>query len=94
MAADQAWFSKALSLFKDREIALSTLAFCDLRECIPPGSSLHGVFQARILEWVAISFSRGSSRLRNLLHWQAGSPLAPPGQWTLGLEAGWGMAVV
>ena len=30
-------------------------------DCIPPGSSVHGVFQARILEWVAISFSRGSS---------------------------------
>ena len=30
--------------------------------CSPPGSSLYGIFQARILEWVAISFSRGSSR--------------------------------
>ena len=33
-------------------------------DCSPPGSSVHGVFQARILEWVAISFSRGSSRPR------------------------------
>ena len=31
----------------------------------PPGSSVHGVFQARILEWIAISFSRGSSPLRD-----------------------------
>ena len=31
----------------------------------PPGSSVHGISQARILEWVAISFSRGSSRTRN-----------------------------
>ena len=30
--------------------------------CSPPGSSLHGISQARILRWVAISFSRGSSR--------------------------------
>jgi len=30
-------------------------------DCGPPGSSVHGIFQARILEWVAISFSRGSS---------------------------------
>ena len=30
-------------------------------DCSPPGSSLHGVLQARILEWVAISYSRGSS---------------------------------
>ena len=31
----------------------------------PPGSSVHGILQARILEWVAISFSRGSSRPRD-----------------------------
>ena len=31
-------------------------------DCSPPGSSVHGIFQARILEWVAISFSRGSSQ--------------------------------
>ena len=33
--------------------------------CSPPGSSVHGIFQARILEWIAISFSRGSSQPRN-----------------------------
>ena len=33
--------------------------------CSPPGSSLHGILQARVLEWVAISFSRGSSRPRD-----------------------------
>ena len=32
--------------------------------CNPPGSCVHGIFQARILEWVAISFSRGSSHPR------------------------------
>ena len=35
---------------------------CDPMNCSPPGSSVHGILQARILEWVAISFSRGSSR--------------------------------
>ena len=30
-------------------------------DCSPPGSSVHGVFQARILEWIAMPFSRGSS---------------------------------
>ena len=30
--------------------------------CNPPGSSVHGIFQARILGWVAIAFSRGSSK--------------------------------
>ena len=34
-------------------------------DCSPPGHSVHRIFQARILEWVAISFSRGSSRLRD-----------------------------
>ena len=52
----------------------------------PPGSSVHGILQVRILEWVAISSSRGSSQGSNLpilclLHWQEGSlPLAPPGK--------------
>ena len=34
---------------------------CDPIDCSPPGSDVHGILQARILEWVAISFSRGSS---------------------------------
>ena len=34
---------------------------CDHMDCSQPGSSIHGIFQARILEWVAISFSRESS---------------------------------
>ena len=34
---------------------------CDPMDCSPPGSSVHGILQARILEWVAIPFSRGSS---------------------------------
>ena len=34
-------------------------------DCSPPGSSVHGILQARILEWVIISFSRRSSQLRN-----------------------------
>ena len=37
------------------------LTLCDTMDCSPPGSSVHGIFQARILEWVAIPFSRGSS---------------------------------
>ena len=41
-------------------IAQSCLTLCDLVDCIPPGSSVHGLSQARRLEWVAISFSRGS----------------------------------
>ena len=39
--------------------------FYDLMNCSPPGSSVHGILQARILAWVAISSSRGSSRPRD-----------------------------
>ena len=39
----------------------SCLTLCDPMDCSPPESSVHGISQARILEWVAISFSRGSS---------------------------------
>ena len=58
--------------------AQSYPALCDSMDCSPPGSSVHGIFQARILEWVAISSSMGSSRPRaptrllNILLWQAG----------------------
>ena len=38
---------------------------CDPMDCSPPGSSVHGTFQARILEWVAICASRGSSQPRD-----------------------------
>ena len=41
--------------------AHSCPTLCDLMDCSLPGSSVHGIFQARILEWVAISFSRRSS---------------------------------
>ena len=60
---------------------------CDPMECSSPGPLVHGILQARILERVAIPFSRGSSPPRDrtcvlhLLHWQVGSlPLAPPGK--------------
>ena len=44
--------------------AQSSLTLCNTMDCSPPGSSVHGIFQARILEWGAISFSRDSSQLR------------------------------
>ena len=57
-------------------------------DCSPPGSSIHGIFQARILEWVAMPFSRGSPwprdwtpHLLHLLLWQADTlPTAPLGK--------------
>ena len=41
---------------------------CDPRDCSPPGFSVHEVSQARILEWVAISFFRGSSQSKDQTH--------------------------
>ena len=40
------------------EVTQSCPTLCDSMDCSPPGFSIHGVFQARILEWVAISFSK------------------------------------
>ena len=55
---------------------------CDPMDCSPPGSSVHGILQARILEWVAmpllqgIFLTQGSNLcLLYLLHWQADSVL-------------------
>ena len=46
-------------------VAQSYLTLCDPKNCSPPGSSVPEILQARILEWVAIPFSRGSSRPRD-----------------------------
>ena len=42
----------------EREVTQSCLTPSDPMDCSPPGSSVHGIFQARVLEWVAIAFSR------------------------------------
>ena len=52
-------------LSKGREAAQSCPTLFDPMDCSPPGSSIHRIFQARVLEWGAISFSRGSSRPRD-----------------------------
>ena len=41
----------------ESEVAQLYLTLCDHMDCSLPGSSIHGIFQARVLEWVAISFS-------------------------------------
>ena len=67
-------FIEAVNLYRNssaeegllRECMLSrSWLFCNPVDCGPPGSSVYGISQARILEWVAISSSRGSSRPRN-----------------------------
>ena len=53
-------------------VAQSCPTLCDPMDCSLPGSSIHGILQARILEWVAIAFSKGSSQTQgsnlDLLH--------------------------
>ena len=49
----------------ESEVAQSCLTLCDPMDCSLSGSSVHGIFQARVLEWIAISSSRGSSRPKN-----------------------------
>ena len=68
--------------------AQSRPALCNPVDCSPPGSSVHGILQGRILVWVAEASSRGSSRPRDqtriFLHWRADSlPLNHLGRHTL-----------
>ena len=64
------------------------LTLLDPMDCSPSGFSVHGALQARLLEWIAVPSSRGSSQPRDqpisfihLLLWQASSlPLALPGK--------------
>ena len=58
---------RLLLFFKLLSVALVQplcLTFLDPVDCSPPGSSVHGILQARILQWVASSSSRGSSQPR------------------------------
>ena len=64
-------------------VVQSCLTLSDPMDCSPPGSSVHGIFQARILEWVVISYFRrylpnqGSNPyLLNLLHWYTSTGLS------------------
>ena len=85
----------------------SFLTLSDPVDCSSPCSSVHRFLQARILEWVAVPSSRGSSRPKDgthvswcVLHWHADSlPLAPPGKlactlgWTSSLPS-WGLKLL
>ena len=66
---EEVWFEQSLAYHcfnflghheSESEVAQSCLTLCDPMDCSLPSSSVHGILQARILEWVAISFSRGS----------------------------------
>ena len=51
----------------EREVAQSCPTPSDLMDCSPPGSSVHGIFQARVLDWGAIAFSILQSSVGEIL---------------------------
>ena len=66
------WETKAVDLKLDQLLFIFTLkvkvaqlcpSLCDPMDCSPPGSSVHGIHQARILDWVAVPFSKGFLQL-------------------------------
>ena len=67
------------------------LTLCDHLDCSPPGSSVHGIPQTRMLEWVVMSFSRGSSQTRDrtqVSYIASDSlPSEPPGKPALELKS-------
>ena len=51
-------FNRIATIFmKESEVTQSCLTLCDPMDCSLPGSTIHGIFRARVLDWVAISFS-------------------------------------
>ena len=61
---ERPWITKSTDpqvKLKESEVAQSCLTLCVPMDCSLPGFSVHRIFQARVLEWVAISFSRRSS---------------------------------
>ena len=62
------------------KIAQLCPTLCDPMDCSLPGSSVHGILQARILEWVTVRFSRGSSQPRSPALQADSLPSEPPGK--------------
>ena len=67
----------------EREVAQSCPTLSDPMDYSPPGSSVHGIFQARVLEWVAIAFFMRMFRGEVLHSWSSG------GRWHLNLQGCW-----
>ena len=77
----------AIFIESEHEVAQSCPTLCDPIDCSPPGSFLHGIPQAGILQWIAISFPKGYTRL----------PLPTKGterkrKWTRSVVSSWTVA--
>ena len=58
---------QCMKVKSESEVAQSCLTLSDFMDCSLPGSSVHGIFQARVLEWVAIAFSMGRVQVHLIL---------------------------
>ena len=56
---------QCMKVKSESEVAQSCLTLRDPMDCSPLGSSIHGIFQARVLEWGAIAFSIGRSKIKS-----------------------------
>ena len=68
---------------------LSPIRLCNPMDCSPPGSSVHGIFQSRILAWIAISSSRGSSQPRDQTRLSCISSIGRQILYQLGYQSRW-----
>ena len=60
------FFLQCIKVRSESEVAQLCLTLSNPMDCGPPGSSVHGIFQARVLEWGAIAFSSPSSRSKKI----------------------------
>ena len=60
---------QCMKVKREREAAQSCPTLSNPKDCSPPGSSVHGIFQARVLEWVAIAFSNTAKDVGSILDW-------------------------
>ena len=76
---------QSMKVKSESEVAQSCLTPSDPMDCSPPGSSVHGIFQARVLEWVAIAFSSAWKWKVKVKSLSRVRPLATP--WTAAHQA-------
>ena len=59
---------QCMKVKSESEVTQSCLTLSDPMDCSPPGSSIHGIFQARVLEWGAIAFSEEKTKTTQIIH--------------------------
>ena len=70
----------------ESEVAQSCPTLSDPMDCGPPGSSVHGIFQASVLEWGAIAFSKEMATCSSILAWKSPRTEGPGGLQSTGLQ--------